>query len=86
MENGKQLAIGNEIEITDNKSKEVKKKLQSLVKRLFQECNNLHEVSDEAIVIIMSDPQYKGVLKSIVTQAVAEVVVRVMTLTGIRYE
>lgn len=84
MENKKPLAIGDEIEITDNQSKEVKKKLQSLIKQLYQECNNINECCDKATLIVMAEPQFKGVLKSIVNQAIAEAVARVMILNGIK--
>ncbi|HBE42434.1 MAG TPA: hypothetical protein DDW27_14765 [Bacteroidales bacterium] len=73
------------MEITDNQSKEVKKKLQSLIRQLYQECNNLNETHDKAVTIIMSDPRLRGILKHIVDQAVAEATARVMILTGIRY-
>ncbi|MEI6048844.1 MAG: hypothetical protein WCS03_08090 [Bacteroidota bacterium] len=84
MENRKLLAIGDEIEITDNESKEVKKKLQYLIKKLYQECSNINECGDKATLIVMSEPQFRGVLTSIVSQAVAEAVVRVMILNNIK--
>jgi len=84
MENRKLLAIGDEVEITDNERKEVKKKLQHLIKQLYQECNNINECDYKATFIIMSDPKFKGVLKSIVSEAVSKAVVRVMILNNIK--
>lgn len=69
MKNGRPAAISD------------KKKLQNLMRQLlFKDCSNLDEASDEATIIIMSDPQFRGVLKSIVEQAVAEAICRIVTV------
>lgn len=73
----KQLAIGDAMEIADNESKEVKKKLQELIKLLFQESDDIGKISDVATEIVLSEPQYRGILKSIVSMAIVEATVKV---------
>jgi hypothetical protein len=72
------------MEIIDNERKEVKKKLQHLVKQLYQDNNDMNEAYNDAVMLVLSSPRFKGILTSIVSQAVAEAVARIIILNGMK--
>lgn len=74
MEKVNLIAIGDEMEINDNERKEVKKKLQQLVIALKNK--DISEIEKVAKMTILTEPEFRGVLKSLVDQAVAEAIVK----------